>query len=189
MTGWQRFLKFNGVAVLGMAVQLTVIAILGRRLHASAGVATAAGVSAAVLHNFVWHWRWTWGDRRGRDRMLTTLARFVLANGLVSLAGNLAIVLALVRGAGADVLTADVVAIAVCGIVNYAVSDRLVFSTPLIGPRPRLLSWSVAPFSRLRGRVPLASARGGGRAVLHGAHGHPGNGIGVRVCALPRRRG
>ncbi len=53
--------------------------------------ATAVGIEAAVLHNFCWHERWTWADRRtGRAAgVALRLLRFHAANALISLAGSL----------------------------------------------------------------------------------------------------
>ena len=52
-----------------------------------------------MLHNFVWHERWTWRDRAGGGpaRLLGRLARFHAGAGIVSLAGNVAITVALVE--------------------------------------------------------------------------------------------
>ena len=78
-----------------MGVQLTALALL---THAGWPVllATALAVEAAVLHNFVWHERWTWSDRpvRGPQR-LARLGQFHLANGAVSLGGNVVVMFAL----------------------------------------------------------------------------------------------
>ncbi len=47
-----RFLKFNGVGVIGFVVQIAVLAVL---LHRGFGYLTATGlaVEAAVLHNYL----------------------------------------------------------------------------------------------------------------------------------------
>ena len=52
----------------------------GHYLYASAVV-----VEVAVLHNFVWHVRFTWRDRRDDSAVLSRLMRFQLSNGLVSM--------------------------------------------------------------------------------------------------------
>jgi dolichol-phosphate mannosyltransferase len=124
-----RFWRFNAVGALGLGVQLAVLALLVRSgLHYLP--ATALAVEGAVLHNFVWHERWTWRDRpaTGSTR-LTRLARFHLLNGSVSLLGNLFLMHVLVGVAGVDPLGANVAAVVVCAIVNFAAADALVFST------------------------------------------------------------
>ena len=125
----QRFLRFNLVGVIGFVLQLAVLAILLRAgLHYLA--ATTVAVEVAILHNFAWHDRWTWKDRPAPDSIrLGRLGRFHLLNGLVSLVGNLAIMRLLVGTFGMPTLPANLIAVLVCAAVNYAASDRLVFST------------------------------------------------------------
>lgn len=139
MTGWRRFARFNLVGLGGVGVQLAVLAAL----TAWAGVhylpATAAAVTAAVLHNFLWHRHWTWADRLGpadspRRSWAAALARFAGANGLVSVAGNLAVMPVLVDGAGMPAVAANVAAIVCCGVLNYTLGDRVVF--PEVTPNP-----------------------------------------------------
>src|SRR6478752_1292871 len=113
-----RFVRFNGVGVIGFAVQLGTLACLLR-----AGLpyllATALAVEASVLNNFVWHERWTWRDRpaSGRARLIR-FARFHALNGLVSLGGNLLVVATLTGQFGVAPIVSNVVAVIVCGILN-----------------------------------------------------------------------
>lgn len=123
-----RWLKFNLVGALGIGVQLAVLAAL-TALGLGYLAATALAVEAAVLHNFLWHERMTWRDRAIPlfRPTLGRLLRFQLANGLISLLGNLALMRLLVGTLHLPVLAANLGAIAVCGVVNFLVSDRLVF--------------------------------------------------------------
>jgi putative flippase GtrA len=138
----RRWAIFNAVGVIGFVVQLAVLTAL---LHAGAHylVATVLAVEAAVLHNFLWHQRWTWRDRMGHpeaDPNGTTLVplgsdadrrgrlvRFHLLNGAISLAGNLLMVQALVGGAGLPPVAANAFSVGICALVNFVASDRLVF--------------------------------------------------------------
>ena len=82
----QRWTVFSLVGFGGMAVQLGLIAFLVQGLNFHYLLATVLAVEAAVLHNFVWHHRWTWNDRppsSTRD-IARRLARFHLLNGAVS---------------------------------------------------------------------------------------------------------
>ena len=56
-------MKFNLVGALGIAVQLTVLLGLKSGLHLNYLLATALAVETAVVHNFLWHERYTWADR------------------------------------------------------------------------------------------------------------------------------
>jgi putative flippase GtrA len=122
-----RFIRFNSVGLAGFVLQLGVLALL---LHAGVHylVATALAVETAVLHNFLWHERWTWRDRpaTGRGR-LARLARFHALNGLVSLVGNVALMRLLVGTLGVPAIPANLLAVVACSLVNYVASDRIVF--------------------------------------------------------------
>ena len=90
-----RFVRFNVVGAIGIAFQLAGIWLLADIAGWRADIATGVAVAATVIHNFIWHVRWTWGDRAPRGRaLLAALGRFVLANGLISIVGNIAIVAA-----------------------------------------------------------------------------------------------
>jgi putative flippase GtrA len=122
-----RFLRFNGVGVLGFAVQLGVLALLLRGgVHYLA--ATVVAVELAVLHNFAWHERWTWRDRPADASTRTgRLWRFHAANGLISLAGNLVLMRLLVGLLGMPPVPANLLSVLLCALVNFTASDRFVF--------------------------------------------------------------
>jgi putative flippase GtrA len=124
-----RWGAFNVVGVLGFAVQALLLWLLGGVGGLDYLLATALAVEGAVLHNFFWHERWTWAERTGRDRAgrLRRLARFNLTTGVVSMAGNLAMMAALVGVWRLHYLAANVIAIAACSALNFMASDRLVF--------------------------------------------------------------
>src|SRR5437870_891334 len=65
-----RFAKFAAVGAGGIIVQVITLAILLRAAPAHYLLATALAVEAAILHNFAWHMRWTWADRRGTSGIL-----------------------------------------------------------------------------------------------------------------------
>jgi putative flippase GtrA len=125
MTNWARWLKFNVVGGVGILVQLAVLAVLKGGLRFDYLLATTLAVEAAVVHNYLWHERFTWKDRPGKDRFWR-LVRFNLSNGVISIVGNLVVMKVLV-GVGINYLVANLVAIAGCSILNFVVSDRFVF--------------------------------------------------------------
>jgi len=122
-----RFLTFNGVGFVGFALQLGLLGLLLRLgLHYLA--ATALAVELTVLHNFFWHERWTWRDRpAGAGGAWRRLWRFHAANGLISLAGNLVLMRVFVGLLGMAPVPANLLSVLVCGLVNFAASDRFVF--------------------------------------------------------------
>ena len=122
-----RWLKFNLVGALGIAVQLGSLALLRLWMHYLA--ATALAVEIAVLHNFVWHERFTWKERPGKGReRLMRLVRFHLGNGAVSILGNIVLMWVLVgRFHMKYVVAANGIAIAVCSFLNFALGEWFVF--------------------------------------------------------------
>ncbi len=124
-----RWLKFNFVGGLGIGVQLAALWVLVHWAHLHYMAATAVAVETAVLHNFGWHERFTWKKRGGGSRRAVggRLLRFQVANGLISLAGNLAIMRLLVGVLGVNPLIGNGVAIAVCSLANFAAGEWFVF--------------------------------------------------------------
>lgn len=127
----RRWTAFNVVGIAGFAVQLVVLAVFvrGAGLHYLA--ATALAVEAAVLHNFWWHQRWTWKDRlvASSHSVMVRLGWFHAVNGTISLAGNLGIMLLLTGAMRIDPIPANIIAILACSLINFAVSERVVFRT------------------------------------------------------------
>jgi putative flippase GtrA len=125
----QRWVRFNGVGALGIAVQLVTLAWLVRGTSVHYLVATVIAVEAAVLHNFWWHERWTWRHRPAgtAGRVAQRLLRFHLLNGVISLTGNLGIMRMLTGSLDVDPVAANIVAIIVCSLVNFGASEWLVF--------------------------------------------------------------
>lgn len=123
-----RWVKFNAVGGVGIVVQLVVLAVLKSALHLDYLFATALAVEAAVIHNFLWHERFTWADRVSESSW-TRFAKFDLTTGLFSILGNLVLMKALVGWAGVNYMVANGMTIAACSLVNFVVSDRVVFSS------------------------------------------------------------
>jgi GtrA-like protein len=92
-----------------------------------------------VVHNFLWHQRWTWRDRPSASSRQAAVRfwRFHALNGFVSLAGNLAIARLLTGEFHADPLASNITAIIVCSMLNFAASELLVFRR--VGPAVLLL--------------------------------------------------
>jgi putative flippase GtrA len=123
-----RWMRFNGVGALGVAVQLATLDLLVRGGEIPIALTTVLAVEAAILHNFAWHQRWTWREVAvaGRREVLGRLVRFHALNGSVSLVGNV-IITSVLAHAGVHLIAANAVAIFACSIVNFVATDRLVF--------------------------------------------------------------
>ena len=124
-----RWLKFNFVGGGGIAVQLAALALFRSALHLDYMLATALAVETAVIHNFLWHERFTWKDRpalRFTDTLLR-LTKFNAANGGVSIVGNVLLMRFLVGGLSMNYVAANLIAIGACSVVNFLLSDHFVF--------------------------------------------------------------
>jgi putative flippase GtrA len=132
----RRIAAFAAVGAGGFLVQVVVFTA-----STTAGwpylAATAVAVEAAVLHNFVWYERWTWADRAARGSAVRRLAWFNASVGATSIAGNVAIVAALVRVGGMSPLAANVLAVGLLGAVNFAIADWWVFAASAASATPR----------------------------------------------------
>src|SRR6478672_434983 len=123
----RRFARFAGVGLAGFLVQLAVLWWLSSTPLPPL-IATALAVEAAVLHNFLWHQRWTWSDRAGVGTG-RRLLRFHLATGVVSIAGNVALTAVYTSVAHMPLLAANVLSVATMSLVTFAVADRWVFTS------------------------------------------------------------
>jgi dolichol-phosphate mannosyltransferase len=125
----RRWASFAGVGVMGFGVQVAVLWLLTAGAGLATAAATAIAVEAAVLHNFVWHERWTWRDRArgGRASVLRRMARFHAGAGIVSLVGNVAITVALVEWLHVPAAVANTCAAGVLTVLNFRLADRWVF--------------------------------------------------------------
>jgi putative flippase GtrA len=126
----QRWLRFNLVGVMGIAVQVGALEVFSRALGLNAMWASALAVEVSLLHNFAWHERFTWADSARADgftQVLVRLIRFNLTNGAISVAGNVAVVWCLAGIVGLPLLMANLIAIGCSGTLNFVVSHYLVF--------------------------------------------------------------
>ena len=133
-----RLPAFIVVGAVGFVVQMTAVFVLATRLHVPYVLATALAVEAAVLHNFVWHECWTWGDRPHNDvSRARRLFRFNLGTGMTSIAGNVIGTAVGVELLHMPTLAANGLAVVATSLANFLIADRWVF-------RPRVTAAIVA---------------------------------------------
>ena len=117
--------RFLTIGLLGFALQLAMLWMLTSFAHWSWLPATVVSVELAVVHNYLWHARWTWRDRPG-----STAARFVrfqFANGLASIAGNAALMALFAGVLRLPPVPANALAVAAMSVANFLAADRWVF--------------------------------------------------------------
>ena len=133
-----RWLKFSAVGWVGVSVQLTMLTLLAGRFEMHYLVATALAVQCAILNNFFWHERWTWGDRGllGAPGRWQRFVRFNASSGALSILGNVVFMSIYVGQFGLHYLVGNIASIASCTILNFVISDRLVFLAMPAGAAP-----------------------------------------------------
>jgi putative flippase GtrA len=122
-----RWARFNVVGVGGAIVQWSVLPLSIRFLDLHYLAATVLAVEAAILHNFIWHRRWTWRDRETRARVALLLLKFNVSAGAVSIVGNLIFMSWLVGMCGLNPVVANFAAVILCSAANFVLSSRCVF--------------------------------------------------------------
>jgi len=124
-----RWMKFNLVGGIGIGVQLAALAVLRSWLKLDYLPATGLAVEIAVIHNFLWHERYTWADRPAARPLqsLVRLAKFNASNGAVSIVGNLVLMRLLVGELRLNYVVSNLIAIVFCSLVNFVLGDRFVF--------------------------------------------------------------
>jgi len=92
----QRLLRFNGVALGGMAITTAVLVALTALGHLPLLFANLLAVGAAMAWNYVVNSRWTWGQRTGDS------AQPALSDDLSSVVGRQSLALSGVEGSVAE---------------------------------------------------------------------------------------
>ncbi|MEO8680218.1 MAG: GtrA family protein [Vicinamibacterales bacterium] len=126
--------RFMIAGAPGFVVQIVTVAALTHLAGVHYLVATALGVEAAILCNFFWHERWTWRERpaaNARERA-SRLLRFNLLTGATSIFGTVAIAAVIVEHATLPPIVANVGAVVILGLLNFAAADTLVFRAAAI---------------------------------------------------------
>jgi len=130
LPGPSRAWRFALVGFGGFAVQIMVLDALTRLAGLDYRAATVLALEAAILHNFVWHERWTWRVPDGSGGRLARAARFHTATALFSVVGNVVLMSLFVEWLAWPVLLANAVAVAILGGANFRAADGWVFRAP-----------------------------------------------------------
>jgi len=124
------WIRFNLVGVLGMIVQLLSLAMLHTMTAMHYMLATFLAVETAILHNFLWHEKWTWKEQAYGGLAYSEAERFFrfhIASGLISLSGNLLLMRVFIEVLHLPIILANLIAIAGCSLSNFMANSRFVF--------------------------------------------------------------
>ena len=126
----RRFGRFSLVGLLGAILQLLLIWLFVEYFGILSVVATPVAVEITILHNFIWHERFTWSGRapKGSRQMALRLCRFHAGNGLISLGGNTILMYYLVERLNAPAAPTAIGGIALFSLANFLVADRWVYA-------------------------------------------------------------
>jgi putative flippase GtrA len=147
----KRFGRFSAVGLMGAVIQLLLLYFATKEFGLPSVAAMPVAAEIALLHNFIWHERFTWRDRgllratpglgdrnqESEDRRTAArssagdiawrLWRFHIASGLVSLGGNTVAMYFLVERLEVPAMPAAVAAMVLCSVVNFLATDRWVY--------------------------------------------------------------
>jgi putative flippase GtrA len=119
---------FSVVGAGGFVLQVGTIALLTRWLGWPSLLATAAGLEIAAFHNFIGHNQLTWKEyppRSGREWIRRYL-RYQVAK-TTSLGASLAVTMIFTAITPLPLEIANTIAVVLCGLPNYLLTERLVF--------------------------------------------------------------
>lgn len=135
-------LRFALVGLIGAVLQLTLLYIFKNRFGVATTIATPLAVEITILHNFVWHHRYTWNNRATASlrQQLTRLWRFHIANGLISLTGNTVLLYAFVQRWELPLIPSAIAALAACSLANFLLADRWIYT-----PKPSQQRAAIEP--------------------------------------------
>lgn len=124
-----RLARFSLIGLLGAVLQLSLLQLMTQYVHLNGLVAAAAAVEITLLHNFLWHEKFTWRDRSSKclPQRMTRLWRFHLGNGFISLFGNTVLIYCLAERLKLPVLSSAIAAIGLCSLANFLLADRWVY--------------------------------------------------------------
>jgi putative flippase GtrA len=131
-----RFGRFGLVGLMGAMLQSLLIWGFTKHLGIVGGAATPLAVEITILHNFLWHERFTWSGccPKGFRERAFRLWRFHAGNGLISLGGNTILMYSLVDRFHAPAMPVAIGGIVLCSLANFFVANRWVYASAFERP-------------------------------------------------------
>jgi putative flippase GtrA len=125
----RKWMRFNAIGVMGVGVQLSVLMVLRTYFNFNPFVATFFALQFALVHNFLWHQRWTWSGNRtiGRRAAFRRFVRYTSSSGTISTVGTLCFTALLFQALNLPYVVCNLMAIGACNIANFLFSHTFVF--------------------------------------------------------------
>jgi len=126
-----RFARFVAVGWMGFAVQSLAFVVLTSAALVPWLPAAVIAAEFSVVHNFLWHERWTWKARHGgaAGTLAGRFLRFNASSALFGIVGNVSVTAALIATFGVPPIVANAAASAMLGVAAFFVADRWTFRT------------------------------------------------------------
>ena len=125
----RRIITFQLVAWLGTALNLTILWLLKGVLDLPLLIAGAIAIEAAIIHNFTWHYLYTWKGRvKGTFRdYLKRLFHYNIVTASIDFVVNLGTLWVLTTFFGVHYLIADLLGKLAGPLFKYFANEFLIF--------------------------------------------------------------
>lgn len=125
----KRIVKFQLVALGGTVVNMGLLYLLKGRLHTPLLISGALAIELAIIHNFTWHYFWTWRERVGHTvkDYLQRLFHYNLVTASIDFIVNLTVLYVLTKYYGVYYLFANLIGMAAGPILKFVANEFLVF--------------------------------------------------------------
>lgn len=126
---FKQFLKFGTVGGLGVAVNSGVLYLCTEWIRLDYRVGSIIAIELAILHNFLWNYLWTFGNRGRRSLRHAgrSLVKFNISSSMTALAVNWVTLVFLTEVAGLNYLLSNLVGITLGTTSNFLLSRHWAF--------------------------------------------------------------
>ncbi|MFQ6673462.1 MAG: GtrA family protein [Fidelibacterota bacterium] len=124
-----RILKFQVIAWGGTVVNLASLWILHGILEIPLIVAGACAIELAIVHNFIWHYFFTWRDRVGQSPtdFFSRLIQYNVVTASIDFLVNLSVLWTLTHYFGIHYLLADMAGMLGGPVIKFLANEFLIF--------------------------------------------------------------
>jgi Predicted membrane protein len=125
----RKWVRYNAIGLMGLGLQLILLFLLTRFVHLNYFVATLFAVQCALIHNFLWHQRYTWKENvvRSKKESVMRFVRFNSSSGTLAIISNLGFTALLVQIVHLPLVVCNLMAIGICNVANFLFANNFVF--------------------------------------------------------------
>lgn len=127
----KRIFSFQFIGWIGTGVNLAFLWFCYDVLEWSLLVSGALAIEAAIIHNFVWYYFWTWNDRvvyTFKD-FFELLFKYNVLTAIIDFVVRLSILWVLTEYYGVHYIISDIAGMFVAPLFKYLANDSYVFNT------------------------------------------------------------